>query len=374
MPRPPLPPGEHGVVGARRLPDGRWLASTYARDVTGGRRRVTARRATERAARAAVVAAAAALVPDSGGPITGSTRFRDAAAAWLDERADQVADTTMDKYRQWVRVLNGAIGDLRLSEVTAGRLRVAFDRLGRDRSVSTLRSYLVVVSSVRRFAALRDVALPPAATQGVITQRAGRAAPSAFTAREAGTLVERLREQRPAWVADVALLQIGTGLRFGEILALRVEDYDPAAHALNVTGNLVAPVGRGIVRHDGKTAAALRSLLLPGFLRPILVGWTAGRRPGAPLFPNPAGGWLRPNTAHVAMRHALDAAGYPGVTPHELRRTAASVLDDAGVPVRAIADQLGHASIRTTQQSYLARRRDGDRAAAALDAAFTKRS
>jgi integrase len=370
VPRPALPPGDHGTVGLRKLDDGRWLASVYVRDATGARRRVTARRTTGPAARAAVLATAGAITPASAGPLTGQTRWRDAASMWLTDRRERVAATTHDKYQQWARVIDGEIGDLRLAEVTPGRLRVAFERLAPGRGVSTLRSYLVVVSSVLRFAAAHDAGPGSDVARGVVQGRRASRAPSALTVAEASALVAALRQQRPAWVADFVLVQVATGLRFGEMLALRVRDYRPDANALDVTGNLVTPIGRGIVRHAGKTAAALRSLPLPAFVAPTLAELVAGREPDAPLFPNRSGQWLRPNTAHVYFRRALDAAGYPGTKPHELRRTAASILDDAGVPARAIADQLGHASIRTTQQSYLGRRRDGGRAAAALDAAF----
>lgn len=41
---------------------------------------------------------------------------------------------------------------------------------------------------------------------------------------------------------------------------------------------------------------------------------------------------------------------------HTLRKTVASVLDDADVPTRRTSDQLGHAKVSMTQDRYLGRR------------------
>jgi integrase len=58
------------------------------------------------------------------------------------------------------------------------------------------------------------------------------------------------------------------------------------------------------------------------------------------------------------------------VTSHLFRKTAATILDEAGLSARAVADQLGHARPSMTQDVYLARRILNPRAAEALERAF----
>lgn len=53
------------------------------------------------------------------------------------------------------------------------------------------------------------------------------------------------------------------------------------------------------------------------------------------------------------------------MTSHTLRRTAASLLDDAGLPMRQVSGQLGHTDLRTTYL-YLDRRQATTRAADVL--------
>jgi integrase len=43
------------------------------------------------------------------------------------------------------------------------------------------------------------------------------------------------------------------------------------------------------------------------------------------------------------MRQAFKHAGFDGVTGHYFRKTVATLMDEAGLPARSVADQLGHA-------------------------------
>lgn len=53
--------------------------------------------------------------------------------------------------------------------------------------------------------------------------------------------------------------------------------------------------------------------------------------------------------------------GFPWATSHTFRRTVATRLDERGARARDIADQLGHAQIRTTIDHYLARDFEGNK-------------
>jgi integrase len=65
-------------------------------------------------------------------------------------------------------------------------------------------------------------------------------------------------------------------------------------------------------------------------------------------------GWDQSNSAQ-AIREALDAAGRPWAVPHTFRRTVATLLDQANLPIARIADQLAHADVSMTARVYLGR-------------------
>jgi integrase len=55
------------------------------------------------------------------------------------------------------------------------------------------------------------------------------------------------------------------------------------------------------------------------------------------------------------MCAALNVCGLTWAVPHTLRRTFATLLDQANLPIARIADQLGHSDVSMTAPVYLGR-------------------
>ncbi len=70
--------------------------------------------------------------------------------------------------------------------------------------------------------------------------------------------------------------------------------------------------------------------------------------------------WDQSNSVK-AVRAALDASNLGWAIPHTFRRTVATLLDQANLPVARIADQLGHADVSLTARVYLGRDLKGDK-------------
>jgi integrase len=98
--------------------------------------------------------------------------------------------------------------------------------------------------------------------------------------------------------------------------------------------------------------------------------WAEGVRLDDPLFPDTEGGWRDPSNTSRMLRQARGSKDFAWVTSHVFRKTAATILDEAGLSARAVADQLGHARPSMTQDVYLARRMLNPRAAEALERVF----
>ena len=64
----------------------------------------------------------------------------------------------------------------------------------------------------------------------------------------------------------------------------------------------------------------------------------------------------------------MDALAW--VTSHSFRKTAATILDEAALSARLVADQLGHSRPSMTQDIYMGRHAVDSQAALALDAAL----
>lgn len=158
-----------------------------------------------------------------------------------------------------------------------------------------------------------------------------------------------------------------TGLRWGEAIALRWRDVDFDRGRVMVERSVTDVRGRMVVgapKSHERRSVAVPALVLEE-LRP---------RAGAPealVFPAPMGGFLRNQNARARwFDGAATAAGLKGITPHELRHTAASLAVAAGANVLAVAKMLGHRDPSVTLRVYADLFDDHlDDVAAKLDAA-----
>ena len=92
---------------------------------------------------------------------------------------------------------------------------------------------------------------------------------------------------------------------------------------------------------------------LPRFLVDELARTVVTRPADGLAFPSPQGAVLRNRNARSAwFDAAARAIGEPGLTPHELRHTAASLAIKAGANVKAVQRMLGHASAAMTLDRY----------------------
>lgn len=143
-----------------------------------------------------------------------------------------------------------------------------------------------------------------------------------------------------------------TGMRWGEMAALRVRDCDLLRRRITITENAVA-LGAHI--HVGTPKShRKRTVPLPSFLVELVAKQCEGRGRDDLLFPAPeGGGYMRPpNSKRGWFDSALKRAGLERMTPHDLRHTAASLAVSAGANVKAVQKMLGHASAAMTLDVY----------------------
>lgn len=175
---------------------------------------------------------------------------------------------------------------------------------------------------------------------------------------------------------------LGTGMRRGELLALRWLDLDLDRSTLRVQRSL-EETSAGLRFKAPKTKHGRRTISLPAYLVGELRShWKAqiearlslglGKpSPEALVFPRFDGEPRSPDSLSKEWKAAATAAGAP-VTLHALRHTHASQLIASGLDVLTISRRLGHGNpnITLTVYGHLFASTD-DRAAKVLDAAFS---
>lgn len=156
-------------------------------------------------------------------------------------------------------------------------------------------------------------------------------------------------------VGPVARLALATGMREGELLALRWQDVDLRTGTITVRGSLqrgtreLAPTktsqGRRIVAFDRDTATMLAELRASQ-VRSV-------DRAQDFVFRTAAGRPLHARNVLRDLHLALKAAGLPRMPYHQLRRGYATLMLEAGIDVAIISEALGHSTIATTADIYM---------------------
>jgi integrase len=159
----------------------------------------------------------------------------------------------------------------------------------------------------------------------------------------------------------VVALAASTGMRRGEILALRWADVSADMSVLHVRRTL-QPTSGGLVFEHPKTARSRRTVALPAFIAPYLQrqklaqnerrelcgdwqehGLIVDRGDGAPVNPDSlSSGW----------RRFLKTHGLPQIRFHDLRHAHATLMLIQGVHPKVVSERLGHASVGITLDTY----------------------
>lgn len=144
------------------------------------------------------------------------------------------------------------------------------------------------------------------------------------------------------------LLVAKTGLRFSEALALTPKDFDFSRQAISVEKTWNYKDGGGFM--PTKNTSSNRKVQIDWQLLVQFAELIKGLPEDKPIFIK---GPVFNSTLNETLARKCRQAGVPVISVHGLRHTHASILLFAGVSLASVARRLGHASMTTTQKTYL---------------------
>jgi integrase len=336
-------------MAIKKLPSGRWEASY--RDPTG-RERVKHHRTRIEADRWLTTVKDHLHRGEFVEPRLAKQPFSTWADAWLTGAAAHVRPKTWTHYESVLRVhvlptfAQRPVATIGPADVR----RFIAERVESGAAPGTVRSARKVLRLVLA-TALADGAIRTNPCDGSRVPASPRADMVFLTAEQVEALATIIDER----YATLIRLASYTGLRAGEICALRVGRVDLAVGRITVAESVTEVQGLGLHFSQPKTYER-RSVTLPAFLADELAAHLEHRPsdPGALVFTSPEGSTL--NHKNFYRRHfkpAVAAAGLPPETRfHDLRHTCAALCIALGAHPKAIQERLGHSSITVTLDRY----------------------
>lgn len=370
--RPPLPLGTWGEINRVRLDGGRWLAVARFRDFDGRTRVVTRRGPTGARAEARLRESFRERLEGSGAAsISADTRLAALVPLYLDTlRAKGREASTLEAYEDSLRLhVVPALGALRLREISVSGADRFLRAITKNSGPGQAKRCRTVLSGMLAMA-VRDDAIRsnPVRETSEIALRSKPA--RSLTLAEVAALRQGIRADHKAVRHDLPALvdfMLGTGMRIGEAIAVTWGDLDFERGTVALSGIIVRVRGEGVIRKPkAKSAAGWRTLHLPYWLVAQLRARPRVENEWDAVFLSPRGMLRDKSNTSKALHTALDPLGFDWVTTHTFRKTAATLMDAQGLTVREIADQLGHARVSITQDTYFGRSMGPERARAAL--------
>lgn len=162
-----------------------------------------------------------------------------------------------------------------------------------------------------------------------------------------------LREAERYGVLPIFYLELTSGLRRGELLALRWDDVDVATGIITVNKQ-VTRINGALVVSDPKTNNSIRKVAVPQRTVELLVQ-EHNLHPDSPyLFMSPrTGGMWSPDSVSRIHKELLAKVGMDTcIRFHDLRHTFATLAMQNGVDPKTLSDMLGHSSAAFTLDTY----------------------
>ncbi len=280
---------------------------------------------------------------------------------WLELIKSEVAAKTYKANASPVKhTLKPKIGDVKLKELTSVAISRMLSKLAEERMSQSERHRVGRVLRQALRSAVEHGQIPKSPMSGVKVPAPKHPEKRAMTREELATFLECADRNGRGYQFR---LWADTGLRPGEFLALKWSDIDLERGAVSVKWNLEELSN---TLKELKTKASRRVIRLA---KSTVESCVVARPLDADIFaPDSHGGHFWASGWSKVFRAIRKECGLDWVTPYTIRHTMATLLIQAGVPLKVVSERLGHESITTTLATYIhVMPNDQERAAVAMD-------
>ena len=280
---------------------------------------------------------------------------------WLKEVKDTVRQSTHGRYGYAIEPhIKPAIGRIKLKDLTSAQVRWFYrDRLDYGLAPATVQKLHAVLHKALK-AAVSDGLIPRNAAADLKLPRIIREEIDPLNQEEARRLLVASAGDR---LEALYILALNTGMRQGELLALKWDDVDFERGVLRVRRTLTL-TGKTYVLGEPKTKKSRRTIRLTAGAIEVLRAHLSRQlkemervgslyQPGGLVFATTMGTLINPsNLRNRSFKPLLKRTGLRPIRFHDLRHTCATLLLLKDVNPKVVSEMLGHASVSITLDIY----------------------
>ena len=296
-------------------------------------------------------------------------------------KQNEIKETTFDSYMGIYRahILNTDIGKCKLSELKSDDLQMVYNDMTKDGyNAKTVRHVFILINmALKKAVKLRYI--DENANDFVTLPKKKRFEGKALTAEEARIIFENAKEEK---LYPIVALTLCTGMRKGEVMALKWENINFRDRELHVEGNLcrvresnaggrskyvdkvLEPKSAKSIRTVPLTEKAMEALLIQKQRQDEIKEKYKGVYDDQGFVFTEVDGSLLRQKGFMEEYHAfLKKYGISDIRFHDLRHTFATLLFEEGESAKVIQELLGHSTITITMDIYTHVSQKGKKAA-----------
>lgn len=269
--------------------------------------------------------------------------FRDVAEEWWREAERELAFNTTRSYKPAKERAVQRFGGTPIRQIKPSDINLFLREFIQDTNAAdkTSRTQLLICNLIFRYAvSTGDIDTNPA--RDLTVPKGLKKEPRQMASADD---IKRIKRFASCDFGLFAYMAMYTGLRHGELLALRWDDVDLQNRTISVNKS-VYHVSNTPHLKAPKTEAGVRIVPIVNALLPHLQGGSGY------IFPDPKTGDLMTSAHFRSLWNRYTAESGVSCTPHQLRHTFATMLFEADIGDGDAQVFLGHAQISTTRDIY----------------------
>ncbi len=283
---------------------------------------------------------------------------------WYDLYAEpNVRPTTAASYRRSIELhVIPRIGDIKLNRLTSRELQKLYKDLlenGRLREVQKEKNPGLSNSTVRGIHMMLHNALDRAVKERLILRNPTedciipKLEKKEMKILHPEDIKAYLTAAERRGVLPMFYLELVSGVRKGELVALLWDDLDIERCTISVSKQALSRPGGEIVVNRPKTENSIRAISIPQEAVDLLVKEHQKHPDNPYMFPSPkTGGMYYPDSVVNFHKQLLQDAGLEHIRFHDLRHTFATMALQNGVDVKTVSSMLGHYDAGFTLRTY----------------------
>lgn len=287
-------------------------------------------------------------------------KYNDFLELWLEKyKKPEIKTTTYVLYKLYIeKFISPELGEYELDNLTKSVLIDFINKQKIDKSTSTINGLITIIKLSIRCA--NDLDYTTTNSTDILHRATKKStAPKILTKNEAVKLTKYLIDYNCVNLGKNKhsigiLLALYTGIRIGELMALKKSDIDLKNQKITINKTLVQVCLNGKFQtfiNSPKTETSMRIVPIPKIIVPHLKKYLENST-GEYFLSTRKGNFVDRRSMERIFTNTIKRLNLTPITFHGLRHTFATNLIESGVDPKTVSEILGHSNPLTTLRIY----------------------